>query len=91
MLTDNLDYSVGYVNISVAPWQSPRFTGGTKAGGNVVLSSTGGAWFASTNIALPLTDWTPDSSGTFGGAGNFSITKAITPGEPKKYLAVQVP
>jgi hypothetical protein len=47
----------------------------------------------STNIALPLTNWSIVSTSTFGADGSFSVTNAINPALPRQFfdLLQQVP
>jgi hypothetical protein len=46
---------------------------------------------ASTNIALPLTNWTPILTNQFGSSGNFSFTNAIDPALPRRFFMLEVP
>ena len=62
----------------------PTITGITVSGGNVVLSGksntgAGGTYhvYASTNLTVPLANWTVLASGTFDSSGNFSYTNAV--------------
>jgi autotransporter-associated beta strand protein len=66
--------------------------------GNVVLTGTnnsgpGGTFhvLASTNIALPVTNWTVVTNGTFDSSGNFNTTNAIDAAEPQSFYILQVP
>jgi autotransporter-associated beta strand protein len=66
--------------------------------GNVVLTGTnnsgpGGTFhvLASTNIALPVTNWTAVTNGTFDSSGNFNTTNAIDAAEPQSFYILQVP
>jgi rhamnogalacturonan endolyase len=55
--------------------------------------TTGVTYFAmtSTNLALPLAQWTPVYTNTFDGSGNFAVTNSYTAGTPQKYFVLQVP
>jgi len=65
--------------------------------GNFVLTGSGGtagsgySVLTQTNLAQPLANWTVVGTGTFDGGGNFSFTKAVTPGVAKQFYQVRVP
>ncbi|HSU52433.1 MAG TPA: right-handed parallel beta-helix repeat-containing protein [Candidatus Dormibacteraeota bacterium] len=62
------------------PVTAPMFTRSLRLGPKVILSGTNGptngvyTLLTSTNLALPLAQWTSFPSGNFDGAGNFSCT-----------------
>jgi hypothetical protein len=58
-------------------------TNGTAGANYYVLTST--------NVALPLSNWTRLSTNTFDGAGHFSFTNAVAPGPPQRFYLLQVP
>ena len=64
--------------------------------GNFVLSGTNGSaggnyyLLSSTNIALPLSSWTPVLTNSFDGSGQFSVTNAMTPGAPQNFYILQL-
>ena len=39
----------------------------------------------STNVALPLTNWTPIATNRFDGSGQFNLTNGINPGVPQQF------
>lgn len=43
----------------------------------------------STNIATPLSNWTPVITNTFNGNGTFDYTNPIVPGTPRQFIDVQ--
>lgn len=45
---------------------------------------------SSTNVALPLSDWTEWTNGSFDGAGNFSLSNSVDAG-PRQFYIIQVP
>jgi hypothetical protein len=53
-------------------------SGGLAGGQYVVLSST--------NIATPVSSWTPIATNTFDGSGNFSFTNGALVGPGRFYL-----
>ena len=86
----------GIVNVVTAP--SQPMIGSTKvSGGNLIFSGTGGTAFGtyyvltSTNLATPLANWTPLSTNSFDGSGNFSVTNAINPGNPRQFYLLKTP
>ena len=46
---------------------------------------------SSTNVVLPLVNWTPVATNTFGLGGEFSVTNPVTAGEPGRYYLLQIP
>jgi fibronectin-binding autotransporter adhesin len=75
----------------------PTISHVSLSGGNVVISGTnnsgpGGTYhvLSSTNLTVPLTNWTVLTNGTFDGSGNFSTTNATGPG-PRQFYILQVP
>ncbi|MGC3958370.1 MAG: autotransporter-associated beta strand repeat-containing protein [Verrucomicrobiota bacterium] len=71
----------GTVRVTAVPNVRPHpgFTSVTPASGSVILSGTNaiGTYilYSSTNVALPVANWTPVATNTFG--GNFSITNTM--------------
>jgi hypothetical protein len=65
-------------------------------GGGVVVSGVGGVAGApyyvltSTDLALPLSQWTILATNLFGGAGEFEFTNAVN-GTPQQFFRVEVP
>ena len=64
---------------------------------NLILSGTSGpaAWtyylLASTNLSLPLSNWTAVQTGFFDGSGNFQLTNGADPSLSKRFYILQVP
>jgi hypothetical protein len=69
----------------------------TISGLNLIINGTNGTaatpfyvlW--STNVALPLGDWTIISSNQFGSGGGFSITNAFNPSLYQSFYRIEVP
>ena len=82
---------------SVAPPQPPSFATVTFSGGDLVFSGSNGVpgtsyhVLESTNLALPLPDWTRLLTNVFDENGGFSFTNAIDPGEPRQFFRLQLP
>jgi hypothetical protein len=93
-LNGNLTNSVN-VNLSVIALTSPTFNSLQLSGNNLVLSGTNGPanWpyyvLTTTNLALPLSQWTILSTNTFDADGSFSFTNPITIAQ--QYFLLRVP
>jgi hypothetical protein len=78
---------------SFAPTISPVIKGFSIAGGNVTISGTnaqaGATYYllTSTNLLLPLSQWTAVSTNVAAGANNFIFigTNAVSPNSPKQF------
>jgi len=63
----------------------------------LVMSGTGGTTngtfyvLVSTNIALPLNQWTPVATNLFDGSGNFIFTNVPDPNAPQAFYLLQIP
>jgi len=44
---------------------------------------------STTNLTIPLANWTTNSTGTFDGAGAFSVTNAISPSVPNLFYIIK--
>jgi autotransporter-associated beta strand protein len=92
--TNNLAASGTLQVVSTIP-PSPVITGISLSGGNVILSGTNGVdgqpfvLLSSTNVELPLNQWSPVSTNTFGG-GSFSITNAINQNASENFYLLQL-
>ena len=87
-----------YINVNVP--SAPNI-GSISAGGNtnVLLTGNGGPtnggysyWLrSSTNIALPLTNWSIVATNYFDAYGNFSNQIPLTPGMPQVFYRLELP
>jgi autotransporter-associated beta strand protein len=65
--------------------------------GAFVFSGSGGSpnatyhVISSTNIALPLINWTPVLTNTFDAAGNFNVSIVVDPNTNQRFFLLQVP
>jgi hypothetical protein len=88
-------FHVGYVSVSAA--QLPLITSVSLRGTNLVIQGTnalGGEQFTlltTTNILVPLSQWTTVGSGTFSGPMTFSNTFPINPANPQSFYSIKVP
>jgi hypothetical protein len=89
--------TAGAVNIMVVPLQIPAISAKLGAGNNLVLNATSGSAggsfheLSTTNLTLPLTNWTTAASGAFNSSGKASVTNAIVPGIPQQFYILTVP
>jgi fibronectin-binding autotransporter adhesin len=85
-------------SIEVVNRPLPHIASIMKSGASVVVvNGTNGppnaTYFvlASTNVALPLSNWSPILTNQFDGSGNFSFSNVINPALPQRYFMLQVP
>jgi T5SS/PEP-CTERM-associated repeat protein len=84
-------------SIAVVGPPIPQIGGIVVSGANVIISGTGGPgtsnyWvLASTNVVLPLSNWTRLLTNQFNGAGAFIFSNAIDPSLPRRFYLLQVP
>jgi hypothetical protein len=66
------------------------------SGGNLVWHGTGGTpnWnyyiLSSTNLALPLAQWSVSATNRFDAGGNFNCTNAASPNGPQQFYILEV-
>ncbi len=96
----NVDTNLaGQVRLLVQPSTPsiPVFTTLVNSGGNLILGGTGGppssayAVATSTNLMLPLTNWTLITNNYFDASGNFRFTNTLNPSIPQSYFRIQLP
>ena len=69
----------------------------TRSGSQVIINGMGGLAGApyriltTTNVALPVAQWTPIVTNQFGASGGFSYTNVIQPNMPAQYFRVSLP
>ncbi|MGN6556045.1 MAG: beta strand repeat-containing protein, partial [Verrucomicrobiota bacterium] len=69
----------------------PSLAAAAEAGGQLVFSGANGqpgATFrllSSTNLTLPLSDWTPLATNQFDSQGNFVYTNTLSPAQPQQF------
>jgi autotransporter-associated beta strand protein len=82
--------------VSGATPSQPTISKVTVTGGNLILQGTNGAAsgtyaiLTSTNVALPLSSWTTNTTGTFTAGGAFSNAVPVTT-EPKRFFLIKQP
>jgi autotransporter-associated beta strand protein len=87
----------GQVKLVVAPTTPPTF-GNLQLSGNHFIMSGGngvplGNYYVinSTNLTLPLTNWTRVATNQFDAAGGFNCTNTVDPNAPQNYYQLQLP
>ncbi|MGH3631275.1 MAG: LamG-like jellyroll fold domain-containing protein, partial [Sciscionella sp.] len=74
----------------------PRIVAVTVSGGNLIFNGTNGAadWpyyvLTSTNLALPMTNWTIIATQAFNAGGNFSFTNSPDPNTPQSFYQLRL-
>ncbi len=92
VLVNNLSVD-GSVTVQSAPPFVTRFS---LSGSRLVVNGINGVLgqsfnvLTSTNLALPISDWTAVSTNVFTGA-NFSITNTVNPRTPQAFYIIKVP
>jgi hypothetical protein len=75
----------------------PLITAFKISGGNLVVTGTNGTAGAnysvltSTNLALPLANWTAIATNQFGPGGAVNFTNPLNPNLPQTYFRLRVP
>ena len=87
----------GQVNLIVAPTTPPSFVNLAVSGSNLVLSGNNGVplgnyyVIGSTNLALPMTDWTRIATNQFDATGSFTFTNVPNPNSSQWFYRLQLP
>jgi autotransporter-associated beta strand protein len=88
--------SAGTVSIVSAPTRPPRLSGAVADGTSLVISGSSGVpgWtfyvLATTNLAVPLANWTVVATNTFDASGQCVATNAIDPNTPQRFYRLQL-
>ena len=89
--------AAGSVNIVEIVFTPPLTQTITRAGNQVVINGTGGfvgatyRILSTTNLALPVAQWTPIVTNLFSASGAFSYTNVVPPNTPARYFRVSMP
>lgn len=83
--------------LAVAAPTTPSFGSIMVAGSDIVLNATNGTPFGqviiltSTNLTLPVAQWTPLVTNNFDGTGSYSFTNsgALSSGQPQQFYRLQ--
>jgi len=87
------------VLLEVSPPSPPSFGSASfnSSNGSLILSGASGATngaynvLTSTNIALPLNQWTPIATNQFNSSGNFIFTNAVQTNVSQRFFLLQLP
>ncbi len=100
-LTGNLVWNTNVLTASglltIVTHSSPVISGVQFQNGSLVLTGSGApaSWpyyvLASTNAALPLSQWTPIATNQTDATGNFNVTNTVDPTLPQNFLILQLP
>jgi hypothetical protein len=83
-------------SIVSGPTPPPDFTGISESEGNFIFSGTNGVpnWtyyvLTSTNLALPVSQWTAIATNTFDGNGYFNFTNAANSNGQQGFYLLQL-
>lgn len=84
--------------VSTGPPPTPHITGISLTGATLTLTATNGSagsayvLLQSTNVALPLAQWTPVLTNNFDGNGNLNLsTNVVDPGNQQNFYILQAP
>jgi len=75
----------------------PQFGTFNLAGTNLIFNGLGGSpgsnyvMLASTNLALPLANWSALTTNTFDGSGQFHYTNHVSPAKPRQFFIFKLP
>ncbi|HSY19457.1 MAG TPA: hypothetical protein VK815_14035, partial [Candidatus Acidoferrales bacterium] len=96
VFTNNLAIDGSLTVVSSQPPQPPHITGISLSGTDLVINGTNGLAgeqynvLTTSNLTLPLSQWTVLPTNTFGG-GSFSITNPVNAGSPRNFYILRVP
>jgi len=79
--------------LTVTASAPPAISSVTVSDMNVTGGSPGGTYtpLTSTNVELPLSSWTTNSTGNFDWMGNLTLTNATNPATPQHFFTVRAP
>lgn len=96
--TNTSEITVTVTSAPTAPTDSASITAEFRSGTNLVIEGTNNnvpntsfhyEVLSSTNIATPLSNWTPIVTNPFNADGTFDYTNPILPGTPQQYIDVK--
>jgi hypothetical protein len=94
---DTTQLNAGTISVVAGGGVSQPVSGGaTVSGGNFIFSGSNGpagsnyVVLTTTNIATPLTNWTPVLTNSFDSNGNFGVTNTINPAAGRGFYLLQV-
>jgi hypothetical protein len=96
-LVDNAAQKRIDLNVNIAPVTQPVISSISLSGGNMLMNGSNGPFnhnfyvLASSNVSLPLSNWTPISTNSFSAGGAFNVTNPLPPGAGQQFYLLQVP
>ena len=95
----NLSANVAEALLPGAPVLQPSITNVSITGTSLLLSCANGASgqtyyvLSSTNLSLPLKQWTPVATNTLTASGSFAIVvpNIVSPSNPQRYCVLEMP
>jgi hypothetical protein len=100
-LSSGLAWNATKLNTSGTLWvvstNPPTLSQPQLVSGSVIVAGTGGTpgWdyyvLGSTNVTLPLNQWSRMLTNVFDPAGNCLFTNAVSPAQPQWFLRIEVP
>jgi fibronectin-binding autotransporter adhesin len=100
-LDEGLDWNTSKLAVNGRLWvvttNPPVLANAHTSGGNFIFNGNGGTpgWdyymLTSTNLTLPVGNWTRLTTNVFDGSGNFSFTNAINANASQTFYRLQVP
>ena len=92
----NPNGSTNSLPVPAVVMSSPHISNAQVANGNFIFSGTGGkpnsAYYilTSTNLALPLAQWTPVATNYFDSGGNFAATNPISSNQQQSFYLIRL-
>jgi hypothetical protein len=93
---DLTQLNIGRISVVSAPVSQPAINYTAWLANNVVLAGNGGVSnmaylvLTSTNLTVPVSNWTVLSTNTFDAAGNFRVTNQINPGAQQQFYLLRL-
>jgi hypothetical protein len=94
----SVDGTIFVTSTNPALMTPPRIASFQLLGGNLVVAGTNGNapgtlfyTLASTDLALPLTNWTILATNQFGPGGGFGFTNTFDSSKPQQFLIIRLP
>jgi autotransporter-associated beta strand protein len=88
--------ATGVLAVASSPTLPPNFGGFKLAGNNLIFSGSNGVpgWpcvvLTTTNLALPLSDWTRLATNAFNASGGFSFTNSVNATAPQNFYQLEL-
>ncbi len=87
----------GQINLVVTPITPPSFGSVVVSGGNFIFTGSNGVLLGNyyvlttTNLTLPLANWTRLATNSFDAGGNFNFTNSFNANSPQSFYRLQLP